>query len=90
MVFDAISYSTEWVEQSVVLGRDLPSGSEMFETPKYVRSYMTTRLLGSSCMCMDEMPMLGRRTDHDRSACCWTFLGMEEKHHKEEEEVVMR
>ncbi|KAL4584222.1 hypothetical protein LXL04_008814 [Taraxacum kok-saghyz] len=75
MVFDAISYSTEWAEQSVVLGRHLPSGSEMLETPKSVRSYMTTRLLGSSCMCMDDMPMLGRTRDHDPPAAgyCWAW-----------------
>ncbi|KAJ9567465.1 hypothetical protein OSB04_003431 [Centaurea solstitialis] len=68
MELDAISYSTEWAEQSVELGRHLPSGREILETPKSVRSYMTTRSLGSSCMCMAEMPTLGRRRDHDPPA----------------------
>uniref|UniRef100_A0A251TYK7 Uncharacterized protein n=1 Tax=Helianthus annuus TaxID=4232 RepID=A0A251TYK7_HELAN len=65
IVLEPTSYSTEWAEQSVELGRHLPFGREMLEIPKSVRSYITTRSLGRSCMCMAEMPMLGRRTDHD-------------------------
>ncbi|MFS7966043.1 hypothetical protein Hanom_Chr09g00769271 [Helianthus anomalus] len=63
-----MSGSTECVEQSVELGRHLPSGREIFDVPKPVRSYITTRSLGSSCMCMAEMPMLCRRTDQDPPA----------------------
>ncbi|KAL4584216.1 hypothetical protein LXL04_008808 [Taraxacum kok-saghyz] len=50
----------------------------MFEVPKSVRSYITTRSFGRSCMCMAEMPMLGRRTDHDPPAAghtgVWTRI----------------
>lgn len=61
----AILYSTEWAEQSVELGRHLPFGREMLDMPKSVRSYMMTRSVVRSCMCMADMPMDGRRSDQD-------------------------
>ncbi|KAJ0577980.1 hypothetical protein HanIR_Chr05g0242251 [Helianthus annuus] len=69
MVFEETSYSTECAVQSsfnaMSFGSDrhFLEGREMFEGPKSVRSKITTRSLGRSCMCMAEMPMVWWRRD---------------------------
>lgn len=70
MEFDATSYSTEWAVQSVFKAvsfgslRHLPSGKDMLDAPKSVRSKMTTWSLLRSCMCIADTPTLERRRVH--------------------------